>query len=65
VNKIIDYFLKIVLAFVFLLIVTPVGIVLRILGKDYLATIIPKDADTYWIVRYTASGQNSGKVTHP
>ena len=41
----------IILAFLFYLTVTPVGIVMRLRGKDLLRKRIDKSADSYWIRR--------------
>ena len=39
----------ILLALLFFLVVTPIGIILRLLGRDPLAKLPSKTADTYWV----------------
>ena len=41
----------IVMGIVFFIVVTPVGLIMRFLGKDSLKTSIVKSASTYWIKR--------------
>ena len=41
----------VVMGIVFFLVVTPVGIVLRIMGKDLLNKKINKNIQSYWIKR--------------
>ena len=41
----------IVMGAVFFIVVTPVGLIMRFLGKDSLKTSIVKSASTYWIKR--------------
>ncbi|MFH1798492.1 MAG: SxtJ family membrane protein [Candidatus Omnitrophota bacterium] len=40
---------RIILILVYYLILTPIGIVLRMIGKDPLTRKIDKNAETYWI----------------
>ncbi len=47
-NKI---FSPLILGFIYLVIVIPVGIFMRIRGRDVLHRKIAKDKETYWIVR--------------
>lgn len=42
---------SIILSLLFYLVITPIGIVLRILGKDYLNRGFSKKEGTYWIKR--------------
>ena len=42
----------IVMGFIFFLIVTPIGLVMRIMGKDLLNKKYDKKKNTYWINRY-------------
>ncbi|MFH1245972.1 MAG: SxtJ family membrane protein [Candidatus Omnitrophota bacterium] len=44
-------FTGIILAAVFYLVITPVGIVMRMLGKELLEVKLNPQADSYWIVR--------------
>jgi predicted membrane metal-binding protein len=39
----------IVMGFLFFITVTPIGLIMRALGKDPLHQAMDKDADTYWI----------------
>ena len=41
----------IVMALVFFLVVTPIGIFMRLMGKDLLNLKYNKNKDTYWISR--------------
>ena len=41
----------IVLGFIFFLVVTPIGLVMRIMGKDLLNKKYDKKKNTYWINR--------------
>lgn len=49
--KIIDALFRVVLFLLFFLVLTPLGILLRALGKDYLALRKEPNATTYWISR--------------
>lgn len=42
----------IVMGFIFFLVVTPIGLVMRIMGKDLLNKKYDKTKNTYWINRY-------------
>lgn len=42
---------QVLLTLIFLFVVTPVGLLLRILGKDPLARRIDLTADSYWVER--------------
>ena len=42
----------IVMGFIFFLVVTPIGLVMRIMGKDLLNKKYDKKKNTYWINRY-------------
>ena len=44
----------IVMGLVFLVAFLPIGLILRIAGKDLLAMKLQPDADTYWIERETS-----------
>ena len=46
----------IVMALVFFLVVTPTGIIMRLLGKDLLRKKIDPDTSSYWISRETPPG---------
>jgi hypothetical protein len=50
-GKVIHVLFQAVLLLVFYLVLTPVGILLRALGKDYLSTRTDPGATTYWISR--------------
>ena len=41
---------------IFFLVVTPIGFMLRILGKDLLNKKYDKEKETYWIKRDTSIG---------
>ncbi len=42
---------RIILAILFYLVITPIGIVFRIMGKDLLNTKLDKNAKSYWLKR--------------
>lgn len=42
---------RILLFLFFYLVITPVAVVTRLIGKDLLAQRIDPDADSYWIVK--------------
>jgi len=42
----------IVMGFIFFLVVTPIGLVMRIMGKDLLNKKYDKKKNTYWINKY-------------
>ena len=46
----------IVMAFVFFLVITPIGIILRLIGKDVLNLKYSKSKNTYWIQRKNLMG---------
>ena len=46
----------IVMGIIFFLVVTPIGFILRILGKDLLNKKYDKKKETYWIKRDTSIG---------
>ena len=46
----------IVMGIIFFLVVTPIGFILRILGKDLLNKKYDKEKETYWIKRDTSIG---------
>ncbi len=46
-----DLGLRVILFFGFYLIVTPTGLMLRILGRDYLSRKIDNETDSYWVSR--------------
>ncbi len=50
-RKIFDIFLYIILIPIFYIIMTPLGLLLRIVGIDFLARRINRDAISYWHVR--------------
>lgn len=47
-NKMIDIFIKILFGLVFILLITPVGILLRAVGIDYLHRMIDYKVSSYW-----------------
>lgn len=47
-NKMIDFFIKIIFGLVFILLITPVGILLRAVGIDYLNRMVNYKATSYW-----------------
>ena len=46
----------IVMGIVFFIVVTPIGLILRIMGKDLLNKKYDKEKETYWIKRDTSIG---------
>jgi hypothetical protein len=50
-NKIVDLLFQAILLVIYFLILTPLGILLRAFGKDYLSRPFRGDSLTYWIVR--------------
>ena len=42
----------IVMGLIFFLIVTPIGLIMRIMGKDLLNKKYDKEKNTYWIKKY-------------
>lgn len=48
-KRIINFILKVFFFIIFFLIVTPVGILLKLVGVDYLRHRIEKSKDSYWI----------------
>ena len=46
----------IVMGIIFFLVVTPIGLILRIMGKDLLNKKYDKEKETYWIKRDTSIG---------
>ena len=46
----------IVMGIVFFLVVTPIGLILRIMGKDLLNKKYDKEKETYWIKRNASIG---------
>ncbi len=42
---------RVILALLYYLIITPIGIIFRLIGKDLLDMKIEKNAETYWIKR--------------
>ena len=46
----------IVMGILFFLVVTPIGLILRIIGKDILNKKYDKEKETYWIKRETSIG---------
>ncbi len=47
--------MKAVLAVIYFVILTPVGLVKRLMGKDPMARHLDKDAQSYWIKRSNMS----------
>lgn len=52
-SKMIDFFIKIIFGVLFLLIVTPVGILIRMFGVDFLERKTDSKASTYWKKHFT------------
>ena len=50
-SRFIDILIKTILCIVFLLFLTPAGLLLRLFGKDYLCRRFEKSATTYWSCR--------------
>ena len=45
---------NVILTVFFFLVITPIGLITRLLGKDFLALKIDREAPTYWIPRERA-----------
>jgi hypothetical protein len=52
---------RVILTVAFYMVITPVGMILRILGKDFLNRSFEKDASTYWVAK---SDEVSSKNTY-
>ena len=46
---------NVILTVFFFLVITPIGLITRLLGKDFLALKIDREASTYWIPREGAT----------
>ena len=46
---------NVILTLFFFLVITPIGLITRLLGKDFLALKIDREARTYWIPRERAT----------
>src|ERR1700676_1434089 len=46
---------NVILTVFFFLVITPIGLITRLLGKDFLALKIDREAPTYWIPRERAT----------
>jgi len=46
---------NVILTLFFFLVITPIGLITRLLGKDFLALKIDREAPTYWIARERAT----------
>lgn len=44
-----NFFLKILSVIAFFLIITPVGYILRLFGKDYMSRELDENRKSYWI----------------
>lgn len=42
---------RIILIFIYFLVLTPIAILMKIFGKDFLDVKIDKNADSYWVKR--------------
>jgi hypothetical protein len=47
-NKLLLFFLKLLMAVLFFLVITPIGLILKIIGVDYLRLKKNKNSVTYW-----------------
>jgi hypothetical protein len=47
-NKTMDFFIKVIFGVLFLIIITPVGIFIRMFGIDFLERKINLKASSYW-----------------
>lgn len=54
-TKIFDIIFRTFLTFFFCLVITPIGLFLRLIGKDYLSSTHDKTATTYWFPRHSNS----------
>ncbi|MFH1867828.1 MAG: SxtJ family membrane protein [Candidatus Omnitrophota bacterium] len=60
-HAIVDFiFAKVLLSVFFFLVITPVGLTMRLFGKDPLDKRIEKDRDSYWIKRDAQAEDISG-----
>lgn len=46
--------MRLILVLLFYLVITPIGVITRLFGKDFLDRRIEKDKGTYWIPRKRA-----------
>jgi saxitoxin biosynthesis operon SxtJ-like protein len=46
---------NVILTLFFFLVITPIGLITRLLGKDFLALKIDREAPTYWMARERAT----------
>ena len=51
INKMLDKILELVFLIVFVFLITPLGLILRLIGVDYLNRKIEKQNKSYWIKR--------------
>ena len=61
-SKAFDLIFQIILFFLFYLVLTPIGFILRRLGKNYLSTGTGRKAATYWITRSSNPTAKIGTV---
>lgn len=50
-NKLLSFFLKLLMGILFFLVITPMGVVLKIIGADYLRLKKHKNNVTYWQIK--------------
>jgi hypothetical protein len=48
IQKLADMVFQIVLVFLFFLVITPIGLIIRASGKDYLMRRLKPEETTYW-----------------
>lgn len=46
---------RVILSLLFYLVITPIGLIMRVCGKDFLNRSFDKNNDSYWIPRKTAT----------
>ena len=53
----------VILTLFFFLVITPVGLVARLLGKDFLSLKLDRETQTYWIPRRPRPSQRRRPIT--
>ncbi|HXC13991.1 MAG TPA: hypothetical protein VNV39_14265 [Stellaceae bacterium] len=54
---------RIVMAILFFAVVTPVGLVMRMAGRDPLRRRLDREASSYWLVRDTTRNERQTSMT--
>lgn len=47
---------RVILSVLFYLVITPIGLIMRISGKDFLSRKLEKNSDSYWIPKQEVTG---------